>query len=130
MEQINQQFKKWNLELIGQVWEQFNLNYLPEDLREYFETDTANAQKASIEYPLYLHINFNDRQEGKHIILGFGDMNLYEWNGNLQFGVYANEGHELDIWGEIPLRSPEKTLDLLFLAIEHQVYIQEEWKAN
>jgi hypothetical protein len=130
MDQINQQFKKWNLELIGQVWEQFNLKGLPENLQNYFETDTANTQKAHIEYPLYLGIYFNDRQEGKQIILGFGDIDIYEWNGNLQFGVYANEGHELDIWGEIPLRSPEKTLDLLIGELAKQVTVRAEGGAN
>lgn len=121
MEQINKGFQTYNLELIGRVWEQFYLKGLPENLQKYFETDTANAQKAHVEYPLYLGIYFNNRQDGKHIVLGFGDIDIYDWDGNLQFGVYANEGHELDIWGEIPLRSPEKTLDLLIGELEKQL---------
>lgn len=92
---------------------------LPSKCREFFGGEKIRAvyeERTNI-----LYILFTEDLEKPQIVLGFGDQPATQWRGFLQWGVYQNDGGEMDIYGETQLMSPFLTLWDMFEKIEKEL---------
>lgn len=109
----HEDFQKFILDTLAE--EIKDTDHLNERLFNFFknnEIKTFYEERTGI-----IYVCFTDEPENPQIVLGFGDVVKQDWDGLLQWGIYANEGHELGIWGETPLMSPAQTIKTMFIQI-------------
>lgn len=107
------------LRYVATAFKENTIRYVTDEVQQYFKGHTpaiSYEERTGIYY-----ITFSSGDYDPHLVIGLGDTYPNEWNGTVVFGVYANAGHELGIYGETQFLAPEIVVKNILAEIHRQL---------